>query len=592
MNVPMYEPSVGIEAPQVPDLRIQPVTSAASGEDVAQSMRGLGQHIEQGAGQIAEHLIQQEKLQAREDASNASANFAQGIQNLHANLVTNTGVNADWILHGKPVPLPQGMTKLDMPVSAPIPKVDPNSYEGKASALMADALNGLTPRAAQIAQASMNRIYDSGREMIISHQLQQKQIAEKQADAASMVNNAQIYAVTLNGSATATGEAKTNLANNAEATYQEQMKAIAEQGSERGELQPVIDKNKRDFADYVAKTVSESGNVVAVKNLLSAHKADFSEEGKALLNGRMVHIGVQEIRNSQTIAAEHLLNPDQTYSEQQVSSFANKFADDNNFSPEQRTQLLNESRAEAGRQNGALMQTRQQNLETWHNGVIQDYNALIKKNPAIASDALMSKYVMNDKTDFTGYSASDMQKKSDFINQLFDDRQKAISKAMEYLNPEQQGAVYLAKLLIEARTGNTQKISIPSYGDIDAKGYYEHLLESKVAGSNMTSTQIIDYTNGIIKDFPVSSGIFGAQISTGGAEQLRSDAFNLNALANIEKTPGGYALIKQLHNIGITQSEAEMEYMRRLEEKQKMADEQKNIKKLPENIGKYKRGEF
>jgi len=495
MNVPIYQREVGISAQQTVTPQIEPITQAAFGENVSRAIQGIGAQISDTSEQIANHLLAKKERENEQSANDATANLNRDIDNLmygKDGYLSRQGINAKGITAGEIVP-PTSTGK----TGPTIPKPDPNSFVSKSEELRQQYAKGLSGKALEFYDRLSKAHLEVRRNAVMKHEATQMRQAEEDGIAARITNDASTFAI--DGGAS----------KESQALYEKAKSEAADLSAQHGEEPATAELRQKQVADQFLKSTTEANleyKPDVVKKALDTLPAspEFKAKIQAMYDGRMIQSGIEAIRDPQISAS--LLNPDQTYNAEKVTQFASTFADSKGFSLEQKTQLLNGARSEASRINSAMAQQREQNQAQWYNNVIRDYNALTKQNPISSPDALMSKYVLKDRTDFTGYAAIDTAKKSDFINSLFSDANKARESALAYLSPAQKAALSEAEIMADGKLGKTQIQLAGMDEKQSAKDVYMNLIKQKVSGSNMTHDEIIGYANDLFKNVTVKPG--------------------------------------------------------------------------------------
>lgn len=113
-DVPIYQPSIQIQAPGLPQVRAEPRTPASAPTNVAEAAAGVGKEVEHIGAQLEQHMVMQEKLKEQQEDYATTEAFKSAIQDKISDpdkglLVKNQGVNApnivpeyDKLIHGTP----------------------------------------------------------------------------------------------------------------------------------------------------------------------------------------------------------------------------------------------------------------------------------------------------------------------------------------------------------------------------------------------------------------------------------------------------------------------------------------------------------
>jgi hypothetical protein len=100
MEVPVYRPSVPVQTPGVPEVRVQPMTPAISSANVAEAVAGVGSGIEKLGSEFEQHLVMRDRLRAQQEDYATKAAYKEHVQNVLADpqnglLVKYQGVNSE-----------------------------------------------------------------------------------------------------------------------------------------------------------------------------------------------------------------------------------------------------------------------------------------------------------------------------------------------------------------------------------------------------------------------------------------------------------------------------------------------------------------
>jgi len=170
MQVPIAKREVGINASQTPNVALQPMTAAASGANIGEAISGLGRTVGAATDALSSHLLAQRNHEEEQAANDEATKFAKDAQDtvLLNGVLSLKGANA------------KGATIV---------------YDKSISDLKDKYGKDLQPRAREL----YNRIADTHanlwRNNVISHEIEQSNIADEQATASNVVTSAQTYAM-------------------------------------------------------------------------------------------------------------------------------------------------------------------------------------------------------------------------------------------------------------------------------------------------------------------------------------------------------------------------------------------------------------
>lgn len=187
MEVPQYNQNVGVEGGEVPSGKITPLGPEAVPTAQLEAGINAGQKVSQVAGYAARALVYQKRLQARTDAYDRAAKYAQGIDqvlNGPNGLLQTQGSNAIGILHGKPLP--------DGEVGPS--ELDPNSYLGQERKLRETALNGVSAGEKVYVERLLNSHNDVAFNAVLKHEAQQTKQYRLGTAQALVSSNANMFA--------------------------------------------------------------------------------------------------------------------------------------------------------------------------------------------------------------------------------------------------------------------------------------------------------------------------------------------------------------------------------------------------------------
>ncbi len=113
-EVPIYQPSVQVQAPGVPHVQSEPMTSASSPANVFEAQAGIGKSVEEIGSRLEQHMVMQDKLKAQQEDYATGEQFKTELQNRILDpekgiAIRNQGVNAlngvhefDAMINGSP----------------------------------------------------------------------------------------------------------------------------------------------------------------------------------------------------------------------------------------------------------------------------------------------------------------------------------------------------------------------------------------------------------------------------------------------------------------------------------------------------------
>lgn len=98
-EVPIYQPSVQVQAPGVPHVQSEPMTSASSPANVFEAQAGIGKVVEEIGSRLEQHMIMQDKLAAQQQDYATGEEFKTELQNRILDpekgiAIRNQGINA------------------------------------------------------------------------------------------------------------------------------------------------------------------------------------------------------------------------------------------------------------------------------------------------------------------------------------------------------------------------------------------------------------------------------------------------------------------------------------------------------------------
>lgn len=98
-NVPIYQPSVGVQAQGTPQVQVEPMPAASVPTNVHEANAGLGETVSKLGAQVTQHMVMQEKLRAQQDSYAAQEGYKAALQDTFSDpekglLVKYKGINS------------------------------------------------------------------------------------------------------------------------------------------------------------------------------------------------------------------------------------------------------------------------------------------------------------------------------------------------------------------------------------------------------------------------------------------------------------------------------------------------------------------
>ena len=495
MEVPSYNRSIGVEAPGSVAPTLQPMTPASSGANIGQAIAGVGNQVQSLGGELLGHMITKKNADMEQEVHDKFNPVAQSMHDDAIQRLSTEGYQAKGITHGDnldPTALANA-ANTGGNVTAAIQAQDKSfqsSYVGTSLKRKADFVSQFTdPRQARLA----NNLYDAAdanyRNAVSEHEVKQMRVATEQGLAASTLTAAQAASIRPN---TNPFDDPMVQANNSR-TY-DLTNSMA--GPDAAKL--AVQKNNDFIAlERVKNFPSEASSILA------NDKVDISPDAKAKIRGVQVDNLQNTITQQIVQGNKNIVNPDGTPNLQKTLDFVQSQADANKFLPEQTQRAEQMAREAISTKTAEISQNREQNQKSFYNTLAQMFNA--GKNSDAIKDALLKK----SHYDFTGMPASDKQTQEDAINEFFTNQQSAYNKSLNYLSPEQQSAVALAKQAMEAKVGKKASLKLMDDGQpVNLLQTLNDNLDRKVAGSSMTPQEIAAYADDSTKQVVTKPGFF------------------------------------------------------------------------------------
>lgn len=83
-NVPVYQQSVGVQAPGAPQARVDPMTPASAPTNVHEANARVGEVVTSLGAQVTQHMVMQDKLRAQQDSYAATEGYKAAVQDTFA----------------------------------------------------------------------------------------------------------------------------------------------------------------------------------------------------------------------------------------------------------------------------------------------------------------------------------------------------------------------------------------------------------------------------------------------------------------------------------------------------------------------------
>lgn len=411
MEVPIYEPSVGIQAPGIPEVRAEPMTPAVSSANVSEATAGIGKGIEELGARLEQHMVMQGRMEAQQQVYDRASQVQKALQDKaygDGGWLTRQGASAKGITYGTPGQTPGVLGR---------PTLDPDSFEGVAAKLKAQAMSGMSPYQSK----QLDRLLDSHitvmRGAVVRHEADQTNIAQHQSMEAQVT------------SLKDTGIAATNLKdfNGIVAQAQDMRHQFyAAHGATPEALILSKQQTADEFADafvhgnYDRHPQAAQQMIDGLKGTLSNAKA---AELQNVVDGKMLDLH----RHAVWSAVSGLRHPDGTANLAAMEAQATKLAA--SLPEGQRDQVLDFVRSQASMTDAALRDTRQSQDRQFYN------EALSLKSKNIPHE--QAEQILFKQKGY-GYDSTDRDAKTQQLQELYDGKESFYDAAAKHQTGEQK----------------------------------------------------------------------------------------------------------------------------------------------------------